>query len=189
MPVFQFIQNRYGSKKGFVRFIYYYFLQALNKKHDVIPEGISRVVFVCKGNICRSAAAEAYFKSRNSLDCCSLGLDTTSGKPANARICSVAKKYGVNLDSHLTTAVSDFIPKAGDFYVCMEPAHIKQLNQKLGDVPAVLLGLFGSPKMSYIHDPYNANDEFADYCTQYILAAVDQLSSSLSAAVVGEPSR
>lgn len=184
MPVFQFIQNQYGSKKGFVRFIYYYFLQKLHKKFDVIPEGITRVVFVCKGNICRSAAAESYFKSRNTFKCCSLGLDTTSGKPANARICSIAKKYGVNLDSHLTTDVSDFVPMAGDFYVCMEPAHIKQLNQKIGNVPVALLGLFGSPQVSYIHDPYNANDEFADNCIQYILAAVDELSSSLNSTAI-----
>jgi protein-tyrosine phosphatase len=184
MPVFQFIQNRYGSKKGFVRSLYYCFLQPLNKKFDVIPAGTSRVVFVCKGNICRSAAAESYFKSRNALKCCSLGLDTTSGKPANARICSIAKKYGVNLDSHLTTAVSDFVPMAGDFYICMEPAHIQQLHQKLGKVDVALLGLFGSPKMAYIHDPYNANDAFADSCTQYILAAVDQLSSSLNSAAI-----
>src|SRR5689334_18101958 len=48
----------------------------------VIPESVKSILFVCKGNICRSPMAEAYFRTlaqtRNlSLTIRSAGLETT----------------------------------------------------------------------------------------------------------------
>lgn len=181
----KYIADVYGSKKGLVRYFYSAILDKFlnvysqNKK---LPADIRRVVFVCKGNICRSAVAEWSFKSTNSLVCCSVGLDTSSGKGANERIREISCKYGISLDEHITTAIEDFSPMAGDLFVCMEPSQLKQLQEKIGNNSSILLGLFGQPSCAYIHDPYNTNEVFAEECIKYICSAVSQLSNELSAA-------
>jgi protein-tyrosine-phosphatase len=136
---------------------------------------------VCKGNICRSAAAEVFFKEVSDFPCVSLGLDTTSGNAANERVIEIVKDFGVSLNAHRTTALADFRAQSGDVYVCMEPDHILQLEKWLGSMSNIaLLGKFGSPKNVYIHDPYNTNIEYAQACIKYIYDAVKKLSRQLS---------
>ena len=179
-----YIANVYGSKRGLLQY-----LSCLAKdnvlnsygKNKILPENVSRVVFVCKGNICRSAVAESCFKLNNEIDCCSVGLDTTSGNGANERIRELSRAYGISLDDHVTTSIEDFEPAKGDLYICMEPNQVVQLERKIGHHSVVLLGFFGSPQSAYIHDPYNANEVFAEDCIKYISSAVDCLSGRLGA--------
>jgi protein-tyrosine phosphatase len=178
-----YIATAYGSKRGCWRYMYYVakdFLFGEYRHYGKVPEKISRVVFVCKGNICRSAAAEVFFKNISDFPCGSLGLDTTSGNSANDRVMGIVKDFGVSLDEHKTTALKDFKAQAGDIYVCMEPDHILQLEKWLGSVNNIaLLGKFGTPRNVYIHDPYNSNDEYAQACIKYIYEAVKKLSQEI----------
>jgi len=179
----KYIANVYGSKRGLLQY-----LRCLAKdnilnsygKNKILPNNISRVVFVCKGNVCRSAVAEWCFKSNSDIECCSVGLDTTSGNGANERIRELSRSYGISLDGHVTTAIEDFAPAPGDLFICMEPNQIEQLEQKIGARPAVLLGFFGRPQSAYIHDPYNANEVFAEGCIKYISSAVSCFSERLN---------
>jgi protein-tyrosine phosphatase len=69
--------------------------------------GITRVLFVCTGNICRSPLAEAIFahyvkqagqEKRFVID--SAGIDSWhEGEGADPRTCSVGAKYGVDVPS------------------------------------------------------------------------------------------
>ena len=178
-----YIANVYGSKRGLLQY-----LSCLAKdsvlnsygKNKILPDNVNRVVFVCKGNVCRSAVAEGCFKLNNDIDCCSVGLDTTSGNGANERILELSRAYGISLDEHITTSIEDFEPAPGDLFICMEPNQVEQLEQKIGHHSVVLLGFFGSPQSAYIHDPYNANEIFAEDCIKYICHAVDCFSKRLN---------
>ena len=71
------------------------------KKHS--PRYIRKIVFVCKGNICRSAFAEhlmrAESKNRSiSIESGGLNVDPTT-KPPNEAV-ATATNLGVDLDGH-----------------------------------------------------------------------------------------
>jgi len=75
-----------------------------------LPTSVRSVLFVCKGNICRSPLAAAYFqllveKAGTDMVVRSAGLETTSGKPAHFNAKSVALEHQFSLDVHSTTQV------------------------------------------------------------------------------------
>lgn len=178
----KYIGDVYGSKRGFLRHLACLVQDKLfnsYSKNKKLPGGVSRVVFVCKGNVCRSAVAEWSFKLNSGIDCCSVGLETTTGNSANDRIRDISRGYGISLDEHVTTDINDFSHLKGDLFVCMEPSQIKQLEEKIGAQSSILLGFFGSPQRAYIHDPYNSNIVFAEECIKYIASAVKQFSDRL----------
>lgn len=178
----EFIQNKYGSRKGLLFYQLDGWLRRLGLYRHSLPETmeISRVVFVCQGNICRSALAEAVFRRHSSIEATSLGLDTVTGKPANPRLMKVAKeKAGIDLTDHRTTSVADFECEATDLLVCMELKQIRQLR-KLGYTNhCVLLSHFGDEQLSRINDPYSANDRFMEKTVEDIVYFSKQLAASL----------
>lgn len=165
------IQDTYGSKKGFLYYLIHTLKYKLNidyTQYEDIPKNVTRYVFVCKGNICRSALAETIAKN-SKVSTSSFGIDTTSGCPADKRAIQIAKKIGLDLSSHKTTAIEDFTPKPGDLYICMEPDHINGLKKALPSVKdIILLGLIGHSKNPYIHDPYSSNSTYFENCAKTI---------------------
>lgn len=176
----EFIQNNYGSRKGLLYYQFDGLLQKLGLYRQRLPSDIGRVVFVCHGNICRSALAEAIFKQHCDLDATSLGLDTTSGKPANPRLMKVAKeKANIDLSAHRTTSLKDYECRPTDLFVCMEIRHIRKLR-KLGYTnPCALLGAFGDNRLSRINDPYSANDHFMEKTVDNIIYHSTKLAENL----------
>lgn len=170
--------GKFGGKKAFLKYIYLAargFVSGYHANYGRITNTPGRVVFVCKGNICRSAFAEWYFKKYSNFPCVSLGVDTTSGVDANARIHSLAAGMDVDLGPHKTTAVEDFAAQHGDLFVCMEPDHIEKLSVIKTDKKIILLGLLTSPTGVYIHDPYSSSDMYAQECLKKIAYSVDNL--------------
>jgi protein-tyrosine phosphatase len=165
------IRRLFGSRRGTLNFLKFAIAQIFFRrysKYGVLPSKIERVVFVCKGNICRSALAEAVFKKEVSRSVASFGLDTTTGCPAHPPMMKVAKTLGYDLDEHVTTNVTSFVAQDNDVYVCTEPSHIKQLEKSLPHCNVVLLGLWGSPKRVYIHDPYSADEPYVLYISEFL---------------------
>lgn len=175
---FLLMADEYGGKKGYLRNFWHQLTGSL-RGHGQLPDDIERVVFVCKGNVCRSAAAEYAFRKYCALPTASIGLETDTGKAANPRISEVARTMGVDMSGHLTTAKDDFIARSTDMFVCMEPIHLAQVKNTYKTRNVVLLGLFGQPKRIYIHDPYASTDAYAAFCTDYIYRAVRTLADQL----------
>ena len=178
----EYIMSKFGSKKGFLR----YLRDALSYRvgsfrqytqWETPPE---RLVFVCQGNICRSALAEWVFKSHSAIEAISLGLNTHSGKGANPRLLKIAnERKKIDLSSHQTTSVEDYVPKSGDAFVCMEASHIKQMESLGYTGPFLLLGSFGQKKTYRINDPYSANDTYMAKTVDDIVYHTVELAKSL----------
>jgi protein-tyrosine phosphatase len=158
-----YLDDNYGSKKGFLKYYYHKVLQILgfyNKYSidnlDFIP---NRYVFVCAGNICRSPLAEVVAKNAG-VNSISFGLDTRGGDPADPRAIEFASSVQLDLTKHNTTKASKYIPEKGDVIVAMEPKHIAMYHLTAVDVPIVLLGMSNNNKKPFIHDPYCTNDVF-----------------------------
>ncbi|WP_185234544.1 arsenate reductase/protein-tyrosine-phosphatase family protein [Teredinibacter franksiae] len=180
--IFTHIANYYGSKSGLLKYIKATLFGYLGifGNYGIVNSRVKRLVFVCKGNICRSALADIYCSRQNQIPVASFGLTTHSGKPANIRVREKSEKLGIDMSGHITTCYNDFEHQTGDMYICFEPDHCRQL-QALGiknDI--LLLGTLHNNKKWYIHDPYNANDHYVAYISTYIVEACDRLLSLVS---------
>jgi protein-tyrosine phosphatase len=179
----EYIANHFGGKKGLLRLVSFQFINIFTGRYNSyrkIPFRPNRIVFVCKGNICRSALAEHYFRSVSDIPAASIGLDTNTGKAANERVTEEAKALGIDLSNHRTTAIKDFDAMPGDLYVCMEPEHISGLRSQISDAPVALLGFYGKPKRIYIHDPYMAKIGYVRFCNSYITHGVTTFAHAVS---------
>ena len=174
------IANRFGSKHGLLNHIKYNVFGRSNCGQAKLPMRTGRVVFVCKGNICRSAIAEWHFKSYSKIACCSIGLDTTTGMPANEKILRLTKRQGLDIANHSTTSIDDFVSRADDLYVLMEPNHEKMLLAKYKNPTYIFLGRYGRKKKRYIHDPFNTNEIYSARCIKYIMQSTENLAKALS---------
>lgn len=86
------IMNRFGSKKAMLRYFIdeLYYRVGLYRGYTWFESPPERLVFVCQGNICRSALAEWVFRNHSDIEAISLGLNTNTGKSANPRLLKIA---------------------------------------------------------------------------------------------------
>ncbi len=176
------IKNEYGSKRGAVRRYQHNLLSLLGKYHayhQIDWTSIDRLVFICKGNICRSAYAEAFAKSIG-IEAISCGIDTTAGNSANSVAIEIAAQRGLDLDQHRTTPISELKFEETDLLLAMEPWQAESLaNHFNGSHNCSLLGLWGKPNRSYIHDPYGSSSTYFNNCFNYIESAIHEVASKI----------
>ena len=151
-----------------------------------LPDSVQSVLFVCHGNICRSPLAEVYFRSLvekegRQMIVRSAGLETTPGKPADARAKAVAMEHRLSLDEHATTQVHMELLDQSDLIVVME---IKQKDRIQRLCPrskgkVVLLGRFDSRGSLEIADPYSGASEDFLFCFQQVRRCCDKLATRL----------
>lgn len=172
------IEQKYGSRKGFLLSYLYKILYHIGyyKKFEKINWAkVKRLVFVCKGNICRSAYADILAQAAG-IESVSFGVDTVDGAHANDRAILVAQKFGRDLSQHRTTSFKNIVFKDSDLFVAMEPWQIAKLVAKTGGrYQCTLLGLWGEKKYPYIHDPFGSSEEYFDNCFNVIEEAVSGL--------------
>lgn len=141
----------------------------------------ARVIFVCKGNICRSPYAEA--KARQlGLNAVSGGLDTTPGKPANPTAVAVAAARGVDLSTHRTRRLDEIGCHEGDLMLAMEPSQLRAAATMTG-LPAnrfLLLGALFLPRRPFLQDPFGRSEHYFERCYDLIDGAVTTLRDRLA---------
>ena len=131
---------------------------------------------MCKGNICRSAFAEAVAKSKG-LTSISCGVETRDGLPANKEALEAALRKGENLESHKTKKITSVSIRDRDLFIAMEPWHASFLDETLGNkIRCTLLGVWGNPVSPYIHDPYGGTSDYFDRCFDYIEKSVSEIT-------------
>ncbi len=177
------LKDEYGSKRGVLRRYQYNLLSLLGKYHayrQVDWQSIDRLVFVCKGNICRSAYAEIFTKSLG-IDAISCGIDTRLGCPANNTAIEVATTRGFDLSQHKTTPISELKFKETDLILAMEPWQAEYLSNNFnGSHNCSLLGLWGKPTRPYIHDPYGSSAAYFNNCFNYIENSIHEVARKIS---------
>lgn len=164
-----FFAQYFGGKRPFLCAIYYAGLAALGgfaAYRRIDWSKISRVIFVCKGNICRSAYAERKFISLGG-SAVSAGL-AADGKPANPSAQRVASRRQISLEHHYSQPIQNLPLTSGDLLIAFEPEHAKLLTslvQDIADVQVTLLGLWSNrPFWFYLHDPYGLSDAYFNHC-------------------------
>ena len=176
------LRDNYGSRRGFVLTWWHrlrYLLGGYRSCRKVDWDSVERLVFVCKGNICRSAYAESVARSLG-LEVASCGLQTIVAAPANEDAVKAARKRGVDLESHRTTPIMYLVLKKTDLLVAMEPWQVEYMKTYLmRDHHYTLLGLWYKPVLPHIQDPYGASPEYFERCFKYIEESVHVISKKI----------
>ena len=171
-----FLRARYGGKRGLVchlRALALMRLGCLRRYRAVNWPQVERLVFVCKGNICRSAYAQAKAAS-DGFPAASFGIEATPGAAADDSAIAYAEARKISLRTHRTTSLPSYCARLGDLLVCMEPAHavlVGKIFARQG-LQITLLGLWSQPRRPWLFDPYGA-------CRGYWGTALDIIDSGV----------
>lgn len=177
-PINLWFENKYGSKRGFLKTYWYQFncmLGRYNHYQQVDWSKIKRLVFVCKGNVCRSAFAEQVAKSLD-IESISCGIRAIENAHANEQAVLAARKMGYNLSQHKTTPLMYPVLTSSDLIIAMEPEQVEFMEEHAAvKLNYTLLGLWGNATMPYLHDPFNCTPEYFGRCFKIIEDAVSEL--------------
>lgn len=180
----QVIEANHGSFRGMVRSILAqleYVMGRLKRHTCPAVSQVDRLVFVCLGNINRSAFAERVAHSLGA-NTCSIGLRTTTGAPAFLKAVETAPKFGLDLTHHRATDLTDYLFRDRDLLLVMEIRHARQLVAAgIPKASIALLGHWASPHRIHLHDPHTLSDAYFRTCFTLIHSAVHGLVDELRA--------
>lgn len=179
------IRSRFGTFRGLVRLALSYPQLALGQSASVAPDPaqVRRLVFVCQGNICRSAFADIVAQ-RAGMDSASFGLSTTTGRAAHGPAILAAQALGYDLSAHRAIDLQDYVPREGDLLLAMEVRQLHRLaaDPRVRHLPRMLLGRWTRPMLPHLHDPYQLDDRYMARCLRRVEQAVGALVSAFPGA-------
>lgn len=179
----RWVNNHYGGKKPFLLFFYNKIQGHLGRfslAEEINWTEVGRLVFVCRGNICRSPYAEAIAR-KCGLESASIGLMTKTGKPADSEAIKNAAIRGIDLSEHKATSIEDFDFIQNDLLVTVEPWQLEKTRQQviMPDVYHTLLGIWADGYYPYLPDPYGKSDAFYQRCFFMIESGVNNIGSNI----------
>lgn len=150
----------------------------------------NKIIFVCTGNICRSAMADGYTKKRlkdknleNRYIIESAGTNAYTGDKATEFACKAMGKYGVDLSNHRATYIEESDVCDADLILCMTYAHkTRVLNRypKLNSKVFTLKEYLGETEYLDIDDPWGFSLDVYTSCAKEIVYYVDKLIEKIS---------
>jgi protein-tyrosine phosphatase len=172
------LNARYGTSRGLIRLLLSHVQNGMRRAWIKAPDpaGVRRLVFVCQGNICRSAFADVLAR-RLGAEAASFGLSTSAGGIAHPPAAVAASTLGVDLSHHRTSRVEEYQPRAGDLLLAMEVRQLARIaaDPRLAHLPRSLLGLWARPCRPHLHDPYQLDERYMLTCLCAIEGAVTRL--------------
>ena len=172
----------FGTFRGFVRLVLgelEFVSGRLRPFVEIRPQEVKRLVFVCLGNINRSAFADVVASGLGARTA-SFGLSTSTGAPAFEKAITTAPVYGYDLSAHRATNFPDYRFEPGDLLLAMEVRHAHELVRR--GIPAnavALLGHWSRPHRIHIHDPHRHTDQYFRTCFAIIHSGVANLVEEL----------
>jgi len=140
------------------------------------------ILFVCKGNICRSPFAEYYLKKLikkydvHGLEVYSAGLNRIEGRMPPENAIKAAIRFSVDISRHRSRAISKELLKKSDIIFVMD---VYEYNYIIKNFPEVskkifMLGCFNSKLNPQIPDPYGKNTLDFIKCYNIISTSIDK---------------
>lgn len=135
-----------------------------------------RVLFLCYGNINRSALAQVYAQGRLSAPerFESAGFHARHGRPADSVMVGVAHGLGVRLDTWQSQTVDAAMVRRADLILAMEVAHLDRLLESHPEARDRACLLDGATPSAEIPDPYGLALSAYEQVARRICTAVDR---------------
>lgn len=175
------MNDLYGRKIGLLKLVLANILDhfgVFSMYKNIRWEKGRRLVFICQGNICRSAYAEAR-ATQFMMPSASAGIKAIENGSANPDAIRFAARRSIDLSRHRTTSLSMFKQRDGDIFVCMEPSQALLIRKMVGKDNAqqvTLLGLWSDNRRPYLQDPYGLSEGYWNTCLNIIDSAIVNIS-------------
>jgi protein-tyrosine-phosphatase/predicted ATP-grasp superfamily ATP-dependent carboligase len=132
------------------------------------------VLFVCKGNICRSPFAAALAQARwPDVTVTSAGYYPKSNRPSPEAAVAAARSFGVDLAEHRSRRLDAALVAAADAVVVFDAENATTVVQEFPDAAAKLVHLGRLDGVAEIADPYGGDDAKFRGCYARIARALD----------------
>lgn len=166
------------------------------RQSDPLPARVnaeSRIVFICFGNVLRSPMAEALYREalrsrgRSVAGISSAGVRASSPpRDAHRDGRAVAPEFGVSLDAHRSTLLTQELVDRSDLLVVMDHLHEAMLIEQFPDAESrvVLLGEFDPERTRLgvaIEDPYGHGEAAVRFSYDRIGRAISVMTAQLLA--------
>lgn len=148
----------------------YRYVRSPKVRNPETPDHVRSVLFICKGNICRSPFAEhiarkaARERSWEGFVFSSAGLEVRNPLPSTLEAVTVAGTFGIDLRAHRSNGIAIHSAESQDMIIGMEAWHVQRLRELIPNAQGkiYLLPLFEecgqrryfSYHRSNIADPY-----------------------------------
>lgn len=156
-----------------------------------LPASPKSILYICKGNICRSPFAERVTKIllekgfNDTLTIRSAGISATDENPPPNEAIVAAKTFGISMDDHKAQCLTRELIGGTDMIVVMEVEHLRQLEEAYPESRGrcFLLSMFSNDQHGWgnhyfrynIADPYGKNNEQYVRCYEKINVCVNNL--------------
>jgi protein-tyrosine phosphatase len=162
-------------------------------RNPPVPLQLRTVLFVCKGNICRSPFAERLAarlagERGGAIRCVSAGFEAAAEGRSPDAARAAARRFGVTLDDHRAQPLTAALMAEADLVIVNERSHVLRLQRQF---PALADRVFLLPLIApdaargagfrrfNIADPYGHPEPVFDECYRYIDHAVRALLGGL----------
>lgn len=146
-----------------------------------------KIMYVCTGNICRSAMAEAILKKEGTsnnlnLQVYSSGIFAQDLEPATENSIKAMEKYNINLNGHKATNVKNANMDQMDLILCMTIGHKQLLTQmypQLKEKIYTFKEYIGNNQDLDINDPWGGSLEIYNEIAEQIYECTKKLIEKL----------
>lgn len=170
--------------------IKFFWSQSRAWKKGKVSQDISQansILFLCYGNINRSALADAMvrgYAEDSGISVASAGFHWESGRPADPVMVDVAGQFGVDMGTIRSTCVSEQQLQDSDIIFVMEKAHYDRLHALDASI-AEKVYLLGAHRNSAgwaaeIADPYGRTRSNYLHCYDRIAEAADNIKAVIA---------